>query len=64
LPFANIDSKNLKILSENGIKYKSLNIEQYQKVYEKSKNDSYRSQKNNAKDLKKIKLIYNYLKNK
>lgn len=59
LRFANIDYKNLNILSENGTKYKVLNIKQYKKVYEKSKNDSYRSQKNNKKDLKKIKLIDN-----
>jgi len=63
LPFANVDYKNLEILSEKDIQYKILNINQYRKVYEKSKSDSYRSQKNNKKDLEKIKLIDNYLKN-
>jgi hypothetical protein len=63
LPFANIDYKNLKTLKEEGIKYKVLNIEQYKRVYEKSKNDSYRSQENNKKDLEKIKLIDDFMKN-
>ena len=62
-PFAKINYKNLKIVTDSGVKYKILNITQYKKVYEVSKNDSYRSQKNNKKDLEKIKLIDNYIKN-
>jgi len=62
LSFAKIDHKELKIVSSGGAKYKILDINQYRKVYEKSKKDSYRSQKNNKKDLKKIKLIDNYMK--
>jgi hypothetical protein len=62
-PFAGIDYNNLKILSENSVKYKILDINQYKKVYEVSKKDSYRSQKNNKKDLDKIKLIDDCLKN-
>ncbi|MEA3475633.1 MAG: hypothetical protein U9R23_04235 [Candidatus Cloacimonadota bacterium] len=61
--FAKVDHKKLKIVSDNGVNYKILDLNQYRMVYEVSKNDSYRSQKNNKKDLKKIKLIDSYIKN-
>jgi len=61
-PFAGVNHEELKIISDSGTNYKTLDIDQYRKVYEKSKNDSYRSQKNNKKDLKKIELIDNYIK--
>jgi len=62
LLYAKIDHKKLKIVSNNDANYKVLDINQYRKVYEKSKTDSYRAQKNNKKDLKKLKLIDNYIK--
>lgn len=61
-PFAKVDHKNLKIISDKSAAYKILDISQYKKVYEISKNDSYRSQKNNKKDIEKIRLIDNYIK--
>jgi hypothetical protein len=62
ISFAKVDYKKLKIISDNVVKYKILDINQYKKIYEISKTDSYRSQKNNKKDLKKIKLIDSYIK--
>lgn len=62
LPFAKVNHKELKIVSDGGVDYKILNIIQYRKVYEASKKDSYRSQKNNKKDFKKITLIDSYIK--
>lgn len=62
-PFAKVDCKELKTITDKGVKYRVLNINQYKKVYEVSKKDSYRLQKNNKKDLKKIKLIDSYMKN-
>jgi len=61
--FAGIDHNKLRIVSDNSVNFKVLNINQYLKIYNRSKNDSYRSQKNNKKDLEKIKLIDNYIKN-
>jgi len=61
--FAKVDYKELKTISDNGVGYKVLDINQYKKIYEVSKTDSYRSQKNNKKDLEKIKLIDRYIKN-
>ncbi len=60
--FAKVDYKKLKTISDNDTEYKTLDINQYKKVYEVSKNDSYRSQNNNKKDLEKIKLIDSYIK--
>lgn len=60
--FAKIDHNRLKVVSDNSVNYKVLDISQYQKVYNKSKKDSYRSQKNNKKDFEKIKLINDYIR--
>lgn len=62
-PFAKINHNKLKAVSDSGSDYKILDIDQYKKIYEISKKDSYRTQKNNKKDLEKIKLIDNYIKN-
>lgn len=62
LPFAGVNYKKLKTISDDNANYKILNLDQYKKVYGKSEKDSYRSQQNNKKDIKKIKLINNYLK--
>jgi hypothetical protein len=61
LPFANIDHRKLKIVSEGGINYKVLDLNQYRRVYEASSIDSYRT-KSNKKDSEKIKLIDSYPK--
>jgi len=62
-PFAKVSHKNLNVVSDGGANYKTLGIDQYKKIYEVSKNDSYRSEKNNKKDLRKIELIDSYIKN-
>lgn len=61
--FARIDYKELKIKSDQGTTFKTLDLKQYLKAYEAATKDSYRSQKDNKKDLEKIKLISCLLKN-
>ena len=60
-PFAKINHEDLKIVSDHDTRFKILDLDQYKKIYETSKNDSYRSDKNNKKDFEKIKLIDMYL---
>lgn len=60
--FANINYKKLKIISDNGAKYKILNINQYKKIYKRSQKDSYRINKN-KKDANKIRIIDEHIKN-
>lgn len=55
--FAGIDIENIENKSEESIKYKILNLEQYLKVYLQSSKDGYRKVKNNNKDFLKIKTI-------
>jgi hypothetical protein len=62
-PYAKVDHEELKIISDNGIRYKMLDINQYKKIYEASRKDLYRLRDNNKKDLEKIKLIDSYIKN-
>lgn len=62
-PFAKIKHEDLKIMSDYDARFKILDINQYKKIYETSKNDSYRSDKNNKKDFEKIKLIDNIINN-
>lgn len=62
-PFAKVDYKKLNTITDNDAKFKMLNINQYKKVYEASKTDSYRLQKNNKKDLEKIQLIDSFFNN-
>ena len=57
LPFAGIDYTKLKVINEDGIKYKVLSLEDYLKVYSKSVKDGYRRSKNNNKDIHKIEKI-------
>lgn len=57
LSFADVDYKKLQVVSVDGVEFKILTVHEYKKVYEASKKDSYRSNKNNKKDLKKIELI-------
>ena len=63
LPFANVEYKELKIEDDNGVKYKTLDLFQYRKVYEASKKDSYRLQNKNKKDSEKIEMIDEYITN-
>ncbi len=62
-PFAKVNHKNLNVVSDDGVDYKILRMDQYKRVYEVSKNDSYRLEKNNKKDFEKIKLIDSCIKN-
>lgn len=55
--FADVDYKNLKKIEKQNVYYKVLNLEDFLKVYKKSSMDSYRKNKNNAKDQDKILLI-------
>ncbi len=57
LPFAGVDYNNLCIKDTQGVKFKSLSIEEYLKVYSKSVTDGYRRTKNNNKDNDKIKKL-------
>ena len=52
--FAGIQLKDLKMHETNGAKYYLLSPAQYLKVYESSSKDSYRADKNNRKDFRKI----------
>ena len=62
LSYAKVDYKKLQTITDDGANYRVLDIKQYRKVYERSKDDSYRVQKNNKKDLEKIKLIDDFIK--
>ncbi|MEH7455548.1 hypothetical protein [Gottfriedia acidiceleris] len=62
--FAEVEYKGLKIINVNGIRYKTLSIEEYLKVYKKSSIDGYRRNKNNNKDLVKINTIEELMKEK
>ena len=62
--FADVEYKELKILNVNGIRYKTLSIEEYLKVYKISSIDGYRRTKNNNKDLVKINTIEELMKEK
>ena len=57
-----VDTENLKIIESNGIKYKTLTINDYLKAYEFSYKDGYRRNKNNGKDKEKIKMIKDEIK--
>lgn len=56
-PFADISIHDIEMIEDNGVSYFLLNLQQYLKVYTASSKDSYRRNKNNAKDLEKIELI-------
>ncbi|SET63981.1 hypothetical protein SAMN05216389_11827 [Oceanobacillus limi] len=52
--FAGIELEDLEIHQAGGVQYYLLNPKQYLSVYESSSKDSYRSDKNNNKDFRKI----------
>jgi hypothetical protein len=55
--FSEIDYLNLETVEVDDVKYKSLSLNDYLKVYTKSSIDSYRRTKNNDKDFDKIQKI-------
>ena len=59
-PFAQVDYKNLETVADDGARYKVLSLEDYKKVYSKSKLDSYRANKKNKQDSEKLELIEKY----
>ena len=58
-PFANIDPKDIGIYEKNGVRYKSLSLDQYLTVYQKSLEDDYRVNvfKKKSQDEEKISFI-------
>ncbi|MFJ7667553.1 phosphoribosylanthranilate isomerase [Lysinibacillus sp. NPDC097195] len=61
--FAGVQLKNIKMHQLGEVKYYLLNPEQYLNVYESSSKDSYRANKNNNKDIKKIVFLKTMLAN-
>jgi len=61
--FAGVKLEDLEMHKKEDVKYYLLNPEQYLYVYEASSKDSYRTNKNNNKDFRKIdfliKMTYN-----
>lgn len=55
--FAGVKLEELELHQKGEVKYYLLNPEQYLSVYESSSKDSYRADKNNDKDLKKIDFL-------
>lgn len=62
-PFAGIELSDLKLKQQNNLSYYLLSSEQFLSVYKSSSKDSYRSDKNNHKDLKKIEYLEALLEN-
>lgn len=56
-PFAGINPEEVRIVEDENVKYKLLDLEDYLKVYLQSSRDSYRRDKNNNKDIEKINRI-------
>ncbi|MDE5605468.1 MAG: phosphoribosylanthranilate isomerase [Eubacterium sp.] len=56
-PFANIDISNIPIITEEGIRYFLLELQDYLKVYTASSKDGYRKNIKNKQDQHKIDLI-------
>ncbi|WP_407272492.1 phosphoribosylanthranilate isomerase [Radiobacillus sp. PE A8.2] len=59
--FAKVQLKDLEIYINGDVKYYLLNPKQYLCVYESSSKDSYRADKNNNKDIEKIKHLKNMI---
>ncbi|MGM0420656.1 MAG: hypothetical protein ACQEQG_06630 [Bacillota bacterium] len=57
VPFAGINPEEVRIVEDEKVKYKLLELEDYLKVYMQSSKDSYRRDKNNDKDIDKINKI-------
>ncbi|MFA9560404.1 phosphoribosylanthranilate isomerase [Evansella sp. AB-rgal1] len=55
--FAGVHLQDLNLHEQGGVKYYLLTPQQYLRVYESSSQDSYRADKNNSKDLKKIEYL-------
>lgn len=55
--FAGVKLEDLEMHQKGDVKFFLLNPEQYLSVYEASSKDSYRSDKNNNKDIKKIDFL-------
>lgn len=62
--FAGINTSDIPTTCKRCVTFKLLTTEQYLKVYTESSKDSYRRDKNNNKDLQKITLIKEALKEK
>lgn len=58
--FAGIQMNNIGAAQFNNTEYKFLSIKQYLKVYSASVKDSYRADKNNCKDERKILILKKY----
>jgi hypothetical protein len=59
--FAGVQLEDLEMHQMEDVKYYLLNLEQYLSVYESSSKDSYRSDKNNNKDIRKIDFLKSML---
>lgn len=55
--FAGVQLEDLKIHQKEDVKYYLLNPDQYLRVYQSSSKDSYRADKNNNKDIRKIDFL-------
>jgi len=55
--FAGVDYRTLETIEMGGVKYHTLQLDDFLKVYSRSLNDSYRRTKNNNKDATKIHKI-------
>ena len=62
--FADIDIENIPVVTEDGISYYLLELEDYLKVYKASSKDSYRQNIKNKQDKNKIDLIKIAIKKK
>lgn len=61
--FAGIKEQDMLQQEINQIKYKVLNLEQYEMVYKRSIQDGYRIHTRNKKDQEKLDLIHRLMKN-
>ncbi|MCM3094490.1 phosphoribosylanthranilate isomerase [Cytobacillus sp. AMY 15.2] len=59
--FAGVQLEDLEMHEMEEVKYYLLNLEQYLSVYESSSKDSYRADKNNNKDIRKIDFLKSML---
>ncbi len=55
--YAKIFEEDIKTIIDKEVKYKVLGLDQYLRVYERSIKDNYRKEKNNNKDIEKIRII-------
>ena len=62
--YASISLCDAAMIQQHDARFMLLTLPQYLKVYTESSKDSYRKDKNNAKDFKRIEMIQNILRNK